>query len=182
MGIRRIVTSRALLFLANGAIIATVLGVAILGSSNEASAVMSAPLNGDAQRLEAETATDPTPTNVASLAMTYVDRKQPGLAIALLDRHAEMAVPEIRLARARALYADGKAHEALGVLDELASQCDDSQASDPCPTWVVMKSLHERAFFSEMVRAGIEDPARDPEGTQAAFERSNREVGLVAVR
>jgi len=175
-------TNRVVLFAANGLLVATILGFGLVGMSGDATPVLAAPLAEDAQRLEAETATDPTAQNVAELANTYLDQHQPGLAIALLDRHKALQSPEVSLARGRALYADGQAHAALAVLDELTTRCETRGSSDPCASWVVMKSLNERAFFAEMVEAGIDDAAKDPVGAQAAFERSRREVRLVAVR
>jgi hypothetical protein len=186
MGIRRLFTklvaSRAALLFVNGAFVLTILSVGVVGTSDDASPILSSPLARVAQELEADTAKAPTPEKVAELAATYVGQKQPGLALALLDRYPTMKAPEIRLARAHALYANGKASQALAALDDLGATCEARREEDPCPAWVVAKSLNERAFFTEMVRAGIEDPARDPEATEAAFDRSRREVRLVAVR
>lgn len=186
MGFRRlftkVVASRVALLVVNGAFVFTIAGVGVMGTSGDATPVLAAPLARAGQELEADTAKAPTPEKVAELATTYVERKQPGLALALLDRYPTMKAPEVRLARAHALYANGKASEALAALDDLSATCDANRDEAPCPAWVVAKSLNERAFFAEMVQAGIEDPARDPDATEAAFARSRREVRLVAVR
>lgn len=173
---------RTAFFIANGFAVATVVGASFVGLSGDATPVLTAPLAVEAQTLEAETAKAPTSENVAALANVYLDRKEPGLALALLDRHNTLESPETSLARGRALYADGQARAALSVLDDLSIACEETRATNPCPSWVVTKTLHERAFFSEMVAAGIDDAAKDPIGAQAAFERSRREVRLVAIR
>jgi hypothetical protein len=173
---------RKALLVANAAVFAFV-GIAFgIGGTGEAAPVLRAPLGTDAQRLESQAALEPTSANVAALADTYLDRGQPGLAVSLLDRHAADG-PETQLARGRALYASGHAKEALSTIEDLLADCEERVSpSAPCATWVVIKGIHERAFFEEMVRSGIDDAALDPEATQAAFERSRRQMGLVAVR
>jgi len=178
----RLSTHRKLLLVANAAIFAVIGGALGVGVNGEAAPVLRAPLAREARQLEADAALNPTPESVALLADTYVHGGQPGLAIAILNRSGTPEAPETALAKSHALYASGKAREALETVEALAARCDERQNADPCPTWIVAKAFHERAFFSEMVSAGIDDPLVDPEATQAAFERSRREVRLVAIR
>jgi hypothetical protein len=175
---RRFISRRTALLAANAGIFATVAAVAVLGTSSDARPVLGTPLPRDTQQLEAETALDPSSAKVAQLATAYLDDRQPGLALSLLERHSSDGTPEVVLARGRALYANGRTEEALAVADHLSEMCD----SGECPAWVAMKGLHLQAFLSEMVRAGIDDGARDPAATQAALARSHREVRLVAIR
>jgi hypothetical protein len=44
------------------------------------------------------------------------------------------------------------------------------------------KTMRQIAFLEEVVGAGIDDPYADPEATMAAYERSTRAVGLIAMR
>jgi hypothetical protein len=133
--------------------------------------------------LEARAALAPANVaDIAALASAYLDRQQPGLATAVIEK-APAALrerPEIAQLYARALFHRGRAREALAVARDASDTCMDS--STPCPSWLVAKTARQVAFFEQVVAAGIDDPQDDPGATVAAYERSTHEVRLVAMR
>ena len=134
----------------------------------------------DFQALETQAAVAPSTTTVSALAVAYLDRGQPGLASAVIER-APLAVrerPEVQSLHARALFHRGHAREALAVNQEAQAACADAA----CPAWLVARTARQDAFFSQVVAAGIDDPATDPVATRAAYEHSTHQVRLVAMR
>jgi hypothetical protein len=175
------------LLLANGVTMGGLAWMSVVGIHREAGQVLKSD-GSEIARLEDEAALTQKPGPVAELAAAYLDRDQPGLASAVIERAPARVRNEPRVAtlEARALYGRGQAREALAVArsvqESLGKVCGESSASDACPTWLVAKSTHQLAFLEEVVAAGIDDPYSDPDATRAAYERSTRAVRLVAVR
>jgi hypothetical protein len=135
-------------------------------------------------QLEARAGLSPDVATVAALAGAYLDRDQPGLATAVIEK-APLAVrarPEVAQAYARALFYRGRAREALAVARDASELCEESAAESMCPAWLVVKTARQVAFFEQVVAAGIDDPQAHPAATRAAYERSAHEVRLVAMR
>lgn len=130
-------------------------------------------------QLEQRAAHAPDASSVAALAGAYLDREQPGLATAVIERAPRevQAQPEVAAQQARALFHRGRVREALAVAREASDACSAS-----CPAWVQAKTARQLAFLEQMVAAGIDDPATDPAATRAAYERSKHEVRVVAMR
>lgn len=132
-------------------------------------------------QLEARAATTPDAASIAALASAYLDREQPGLASAVIEKAPPQvrARPEVATLAARALFHRGHAREALAVAREASDTCAESAS---CPAWVTAKTARQVAFLEQMVAAGIDDPQQNPVATRAAYERSAHEVRLVAMR
>lgn len=181
----------------NGLILAGVLALFAVGTQEDAEGLLpSAPVcasgtdplgrcasSMDLRSLEANAARDPGASAVVRLATAYLDRDQPGLASAVIDRApaAVRARPEVAQLEARALFGRGRAREALAVAREGQSSCDVDDAAT-CPSWLLAKTTRQIAFLEEVVGAGIDDPYADPSATMAAYERSAHAVRLVAMR
>jgi len=136
---------------------------------------------GDLDALEAEVAERSELEGTRQLAAAYLDRNQPGLAIAAIE-HAPVAVrdaPALSLLRSRALFSMAQPSEALAVLEVGRSRC---RVDQQCPAWLLAQLDRSHAFVEEVVAARIEDPARQPEATMQAYRRSTREVRLVSMR
>jgi hypothetical protein len=132
--------------------------------------------------LEERAALAPSVQTVTSLASAYVDHGQPGLACAVIERsdrsiQTDLAVADVH---ARALFHRGQPRQALAVVEGALAACasDDTQ----CRNWQTSKARGQAAFLHEVVVAGIEDPMADPSALRAAYERSTKKVGLVAMR
>lgn len=131
-------------------------------------------------QLEARAGLSPDVATVAALAGAYLDREQPGLATALIEKAAPVVRerPEVAQAYARALFHRGRTREALAVARVASDRC----AEVSCSARLVVATSRQVAFFEQVVAAGIDDPQRQPAATRAAYERSAHEVGLVAMR
>ncbi len=171
---------RRYLLIGVNVVAASLVGVAaLMGTKGDAIPLLdtNAKMLGD---LERAVAFDPTPTHLASLATGYLDAKQSGMAVAVLENHREVQSPELSLLRGRAYYSNGHASKALEYADDLTATC--GMASIACPPWVGAMGQADRAYFSELVQAGIEDAAENPNEAQAAYRRSRHEIHLVAIR
>lgn len=131
-------------------------------------------------QLEAKVALRPDASSVAALAGAYLDRDQPGLATAVIEKapRAVREQPEVAAQQARALFHRGYARDALAVAREASETCETSG----CPAWVMVKTARQVAILEQMVAAGIDDPQANPAATRAAYERSAHDVRLVAMR
>jgi len=131
--------------------------------------------------LETEVAHAPTVRAVASLAGAYLERNQPGLASAVIEKapRALREQPEVAEVYARTLFRRGHARKALAVAREAGEACVESES---CAPWVLLKTARQVAFLEQVVAAGIEDPDSNPAAIAAAYHRSAREVGMVAMR
>jgi len=141
-----------------------------------------APGGAPLAELESRAAQEPASAKVvAALAAAYLERDQPGLASAVIEKAPRRIreQPEVGVLYARALFHRGRTRAALAVARDAGEACADSPS---CPTWLVAKTARQVAFFEQVVAAGIDDPLDDPGATRAAYERSAREVRLVAVR
>lgn len=165
--------------LANGVVLAGIGLLCVLGARPGAGAVMARA--GEMTVLEEQAGLSPSPASLARLATAYLDREQPGLASAVLERAGSdlQKRPEIAQIQARALFGQGRARDALEVARRANDACGDDAG---CAPWLVAKTTRQLAFLEEVVAAGIDDPYADPAATMAAYERSSHEVRLVAMR
>jgi hypothetical protein len=171
---------RGRFLVANGLVLA---GIAWMSSfaGMEVRAAQVLPRGAELAPLESEAALSPSARSVSALAGAYLDREQPGLASAVIERAPrEMRErPEVAQLYARALFHRGRAREALAVARDASDACPDTAA---CPAWLVARTTRQVAFLEQVVAAGIDDPRDNPSGTRAAYERSTHEVRLVAMR
>lgn len=132
-------------------------------------------------QLEEQAAVAPSAPSVVALAGAYLDRDQPGLATAVIEKAPRevRARPEVAQLQARALFHRGHVREALAVARDASDTCSESAS---CPAWLVAKTSRQVAFLEQVVAAGIADPQDDPAATRAAYERSAHEVRLIAMR
>lgn len=139
----------------------------------------------DMSALETSASLSPTSENVAALATAYLDRDQPGLASAVLEKAPAdvRRSPEIAHLEARALFQRGRPREALAAAREVQETCSSSApGSTRCSAWLSAKTARQVAFFREVVSAGIDDPRADPAATRAAYDRSAKEMRIIAMK
>ena len=138
----------------------------------------------DIAGLESRASFDPSVTNVAALASAYLDRGQPGLASAVIERAPREIREDAHVAElhARALFHRGQPRQALAAVRDALDACHAQEGR--CRPWQAAKAARQVAFLEEVVSAGIEDPQADPAAVRAAYERSTirGEGGLVAMR
>lgn len=171
------------LLAANGFVLAGIAWMVAFGPNLRASRLVplrAAPSLGDLPALETRAGAEPTPANLTALATAYLDQGQPGLASAVVENAPRRVreLPGIAHLEARALFRRGLVNEALAVAMQASNVC----AAGDCPPWLSAKTTRQVAFLTQIVAAGIDDPLADPAATRAAYERSTREVRLVAMR
>lgn len=178
---------RLRLLVANGLVLGGIAWMAaVAGTETRPTELLSKKVSAnvapvDLAGLESRAALSPDARGTADLAAAYLDRDQPGLATAVIEKAAPevRSRPEVAQLYARALFHRGRARAALAVAREASESCADSTA---CAPWVAAKTARQVAFFAQVVAAGIDDPFADPDGTRAAYERSAHEVRIVAMR
>ena len=169
------------LALANVAALSAVIGTMTVGTETAATPLISGHSEvADLSALEASAAKEPTEESVQALAQAYLAHRQPGLAIAVLQRApADIASsPSIRLLEARGQFGLGETNKAQHALRSLAADCQ----AEPCAPAVRAQTDHYLALVSEVVGAGISDPDLDADATKVAFSKGSRAVQLVAMR
>lgn len=179
---------RPALLVSNALVLTAIAWLCVVGPSTPSKSLL--PTSSKASKtavldlaaLEERAAISPTVESVTKLASAYVDHGQPGLACAVIERsdrsiQADLAVADIH---ARALFHRGHPRQALAVVEDALATCENGSAS--CRNWQASKARGQAAFLQEVVAAGIEDPMKDPSALRAAYERSTKKVGLVAMR
>jgi hypothetical protein len=175
------------LIVTNGFILAAIAWMLNLGSEKHPAVLVPQRSFGGAApqvaALESQAAHAPTASNIAALATAYLDREEPGLASAVLDRASREIRQQPILAQlyARALFQRGRPREALALSQGTLESCD-SLEHTACPAWLIAKMTRQVVFLQALEAAGIEDPYADPNATRAAYERSARDVRSVAMR
>lgn len=170
--------------LANGLVLVGVASMGMMAGQTGVQPLVSTALAAEVGPLEAEVARGGSPDAVRQLATAYLDRNEPGLATAVLEGVPveTRRDPGVAYAEVRALYARGRASEALAVLRSVERACQDGARGDGgCPLWLAAKVSRQATFLEALRDAGVEDPAAQPELARAALERSRRQGRVVAI-
>lgn len=174
------------LVIANGCVLAGIAWMAAFGPNLRATELLPKPRLGDVPELEARAAHAPTARNVAALASAYLEREQPGLAAAVIEKAPRevRAQPEVAHQEARALLRRGQVRDALAAAERAQAACAaaDADGGEACPGWLAARTTRQAVFLREVVAAGIEDLAADPAGARRAYERSASQLRVVALR
>ena len=103
------------------------------------------------------------------------------VTVAIVGILAAVAIPSYK-----GYVTRGKVPEALATARQVAATCETSMdavdGKGACPSWLLARSARQLAFLEEMSAAGIEDPALNPDGARAAYDRSAHEIRFVAMR
>lgn len=174
------------MLVANGLVLGAIGWMVALGGTEQRAAELfpqkaqASAAPADFQGLEAKAALAPSAGSVAALSAAYLDRGQPGLATAVMEKAPReiRERPEVAQLYARALFHRGRVRDALAVARDANEACVEGS----CAPWLVAKTARQVAFFEQVVAAGIDDPSTNPDATLAAYDRSAHEVRLVAMR
>lgn len=179
---------RPALLVCNAFVLTAIAWIGLVGPSTPSKSLLptasktAKAITVDLAGLEERAALSPSVETVSGLASAYVDHGQPGLACAVIERsdraiRSDLSVADIH---ARALFHRGQPREALAVVEDALAACESQDTS--CRNWQQTKARGQVAFLHEVVAAGIEDPMADPSALRAAYERSTKKVGMVAMR
>ena len=165
---------------ANGVIVSMVAVAALFGSTTAPRPLVEGA--SELATLEARTASTATTRDLTALAAAYVARAQPGLAEALLARHADRPDVELTHARARVALARGDVDRAADLARATQAACEHRAAIAPCPAWIVAKNTQQLAVLEALEADGVHDLRERPSAGMAAVARASRTVQLVAMR
>src|SRR6186713_3335221 len=101
--------------LANGLVMVGVASLGLVAGRTQVQPLVGQAFAAEVHSLENEAAKNPSAESVRNLATAYLDRNEPGLASAALDRAHEAAreEPALGYVVARTLYAQGHVDQAL---------------------------------------------------------------------
>lgn len=172
--------------LANGLVMVGVSSLGLVAGQTQVQPLVGHAFAAEVQSLENEAAKNPSAESVRVLATAYLDRNEPGLASAVLDRAppGERDAPALGYVVARTLYAQGHVSQALAALHDVEKVCTEMAFAHPaaaCPTWLVAKTARQASFLQALDEAGVQDPAASPEAARAALEHSRRTDRVVAI-
>lgn len=149
------------------------------------------PVTGDlhsnrvASSEEAAAQSPNDPLKVRELAQAYLDARQPGMALATIERApaAVRADPNVEHLYARALLDQGRSADALAaekrVLERCASlQAEGSPHATPCSTYLIASATRRTEILEQLVQLGIEDANAHPEASSIAYHNATRQVGI----
>jgi len=136
--------------------------------------------------LEADVAahpSDPEPTR--ALAQAYLDARQPGLAVVLVEGAAATSRADARVAHvyARALVDQGRNEEALVVEKRVVAKCrpvaEGGSAPSGCDAVLLASAMRRADILGELVSLGVEDAQAQPEASLVAYHNATREARVM---
>jgi hypothetical protein len=128
------------------------------------------------------------PTRVEStraLAQAYLDARQPGLAVVLIEGAAPAVHDDVRIQHvyARALLDEGRSEEALAVEGIVVSRChtiaDHAPAPPGCDAVLLASAARRSDILRELVSLGVEDAQAHPEMSLVAYQNATREARVM---
>ena len=125
------------------------------------------------------------PEAVRALAQAYVDARQPGLAVVLVERSSREVRGDVRVAHAyaRALLDEGRSVEALAVEGTVLSTCrplvEGGRAPEGCGPVILASATRRVGILRELVSRGVEDAQAHPEETLVAYQNATREARVM---
>lgn len=161
----------------NGVVLSGVLTLLLVDAGAAPAPVLSTP-DQTLAALEAAAVDDASAAKVGALVSAYLERQQPGLAQAVLDRHPELDGAELALARSRVALARGDVPLARHQSALALASCE-APGSD-CSATVVGRAVRQSSYLDSLENAGVIDPAHHPVAARAALAESRREVVLAA--
>jgi hypothetical protein len=132
--------------------------------------------NADAvHALEANVAAHPADAKSSiALAQAYLDSKNPGLAVSVLESAPVAVRADLRVehAYARALVAQGRNQEALVAERQVLAAC--ARGAEPCDGFLLVSAQRRADILEELVKLGVEDAQAHPEASQIAYYNATR--------
>ncbi len=164
-----------------------------LGRTQHERPVLAVTASQTVRALEASAHLRPAdPEATRRLAQAYLDTRQPGIAIVLVENAAPgvRESPRVRHAYARALVDAGRSDEALAVEVRVVDACsalaeDGSQdghqralraAAGGCDPVLLASAMRRADILRELVSLGVEDAVAHPEASLVAYRNATREA------
>ncbi len=165
--------------LLNSLLVLSVLGIGLATTGRRGIEKVGAQ-RGEAAALERRSAADPSDSLAALRLMRhYVEQGEPGRALAVADRSpAVRTSPAGRDVVARALFASGRASEALTMTRLALQACDYT----PCDAGLVARATRREQLLTGLVEVGIEDAEKAPELAALTYRRTLRTVRVASLQ
>ncbi len=132
--------------------------------------------------LETKTAAHPNdPAALRDLGQAYLDSRQPGMAIGVIERAAASvrSEPTVEHLYARALLDQGRSADALAAEKRVLARCADPAVEAPaCSSFLIASATRRTEILEQLVQLGVEDATAQPEASSVAYHNATRQVSL----
>jgi len=166
----------------NVAILVAIGAIWFCGTTQREKPVLGELSTGKVGLLESKAATAPTdPVALRELAQAYLDSRNPGMAIGVIERAAPAvrAEPMVDHLYARALLDQGRSADALAAERRVLARCADPSVDVPaCSTWLIASATRRSEIIEQLVQLGVEDTNAQPEASSIAYHNATRSVSL----
>ncbi len=142
------------------------------------------------RQLESAVASDRSrgrdPEATLALAHAYVDARESGLAVALVERSLPVVRDDVRVRHtfARALLDQGRGDDALGVERSVLVACrpltEGKVAARGCDPFLFASASRRVDILSALVSLGVQDAQAHPEQLLVAYQNATREARVMA--
>jgi hypothetical protein len=151
-------------------------------TQREKPVVSDASHTGRVGTLESKAAATPSdPVALRELVQAYLDARQPGMAVGVVERAspAVRAEPMVDHLYARALLEQGRSADALAAEKRVLAKCADPAVEvPPCSTWLIASATRRAEIIEQLVQLGVEDANAQPEASSLAYHNATRQVSL----
>jgi hypothetical protein len=168
----------------------------LLGGTQREKPVLAATESESVRTLEANADIHPAdPEATRLLVQAYLDARQPGLAIVLVESKGASVKGRVRVehAYARALVDAGRSDEALAVEQRVVETCSPlaedgsegsrqearSAAAAGCDPVLLASAMRRADILRELVALGVEDAEAHPEASLVAYQNATREARVM---
>lgn len=127
-----------------------------------------------------------------ALAQAYLEARQPGLAVALVEESPEAVRGDVRVGHvlARALVDAGRNPEALAAEKRVVAACRPAAdgrgvavaaaaAARGCDNVLLASAMRRVDILSELVSLGVNDTQAHPETSMVAYQNATREARVM---
>ena len=120
-----------------------------------------------------------------ALAQAYLDARQPGLAVVLVEGSRRTVHDDVRVRHVygRALVDEGRNEEALAVEQGVVTACRPIAEGAPvpagCDSVLLASAMRRTDILRELVSLGVEDAQAHPEMSLVAYQNATREARVV---
>jgi hypothetical protein len=168
------------------AVLSAVAALWLMSGTQREKPVLAATAPEPLRALEASVAADPNDAvAMRALAQAYLDARQPGLAIVLVDGAPSSVLADVRLQHvyARALVDEGRNDEALAVETRVVGVCgpltEGRATPSGCDTMLLASAMRRADILGELVSRGVQDAQAHPEETMVAYQNATREARVM---
>jgi hypothetical protein len=154
-----------------------------LGGTQHERPVLARSATETVRLLEAEVELHPAdPMATTRLAQAYLDARQPGVAIVLVESSPVRVRenPRVEHAYARALVDAGRSDEALAVEQRVVDGCSslalEREAPAGCDPVLLASAMRRADILRALVSLGVEDAEAQPEASLVAYQNATREA------